>query len=168
MPRGRADSMAPLCRLRAEAQGGVGGRAGCAAPANGPAPLQAAPRAACACSRCPTAGHNPSHRECMYVHYSAVPTIKSRPMDKHNRNWSSVAHTPMCPCQSANHTQLRWGADEQGALRRATGGKLSVNAALPRRFPCSLDPSPSSSSGASTGAGGAASRELGEPPSACF
>ncbi|CAK0738711.1 hypothetical protein CVIRNUC_001082 [Coccomyxa viridis] len=57
-------------------------------------------------------------------------------------------------------------APQQGALRKATGGKLSVNAALPRRFPCSLDPSPSSSSGASTGAGGAASRELGKAGSA--
>ena len=60
---------------------------------------------------------------------------------------------------------LRWGAAEQGGVRQAAGGKLSVSAAPPRRFPCSLDPSPSSSSGASTGAGRAASRELGEFPS---
>ena len=54
MPRGRADSMAPLCRLRAEAQGGVGagpaaqpppmGRRPSKQPLGQPAPAAAAPQ----------------------------------------------------------------------------------------------------------------------------
>ena len=56
----------------------------------------------------------------------------------------------------------RCSASVQGLNMRSEGASLSVVAVQPpRKFPCSLDPSPTSSSDASGGAGNPANRQLG-------
>ena len=96
--REHADCMAPLCRLRAEAQGSVGSRAGRAAPADGPAPLQAAPRAARACSRRPAAGQHPSHSECLCGDRSALHGQDKAHGQAQQRLEQCCTHANVCPC----------------------------------------------------------------------